>query len=283
MEIIDAHVHIGDLYHLMSDYSNGEASAPPPLDPDADIASRLRAMDAFGVSWAIVQPSHGYLRADGIRDTMRINDEVADYRRRCPERFPIALGTVEPLHGERSLKELERIKHELKLNGVSWHHRMSGVMIDSPWMWRILRKMRELELVPVIHTMAESNFEAAWQLQRIAKAMPDTGFLAMDAFYGYARGQQVFNTASETPNIVWDIGGPVNWLSLTQWVKHNGSKTICFSGAASYPIPPGVTPSKPRLLEEIEQADISDEQRADILSRNLRRLFKLPPKPTRTS
>jgi predicted TIM-barrel fold metal-dependent hydrolase len=276
MEIIDAHVHIGDLYHLMSDYSNGEGTQPPPLDMEADIASRLRAMDAFGVSWAIVQPSHGYLRPDGIRDTMRINDEVAEYRRRCPTRFPVALGTVEPLHGERSFAELERMKYELKLDGVSWHHRMSGAMIDSPWMWRILRRMRELELVPVIHTIAESNFEAAWQLQRIAKAMPDMGFLAMDAFYGYARGQQVFCTAAETPNIIWDIGGPVSFMPVAEWVKQNGSKTICFSGAASYPIPAGVTPDKPRLLREIEQSSLSEDQKADILSRNLRRLFKLP-------
>jgi predicted TIM-barrel fold metal-dependent hydrolase len=275
VEIIDAHVHIGDLHYVMSDYTNGKAE-PPPFDMDADIASRLRAMDAFGVAWAIVQPSHGYLCAEGIRDTMRINDEVAEYRRRCPSRFPLALGTVEPLHGAKSLTELERMKFELNLNGVSWHHRMSGVMIDSPWMWRILAKMRELELVPVIHTMAESNFEAAWQLQRIAKAMPDMGFLAMDAFYGYARGEQVFISAHETPNIVWDIGGPASFMPVSKWVAKNGSRTLCFSGAASYPIEPGTTPDKPRLLSEIEQTSLAEEDRANILSQNVRRLFKLP-------
>jgi hypothetical protein len=46
------------------------------------------------------------------KDTMRSNDTVAAYRRRDPERFPVACGTVEPLHGARSLGEIERMKHE---------------------------------------------------------------------------------------------------------------------------------------------------------------------------
>lgn len=38
-------------------------------------------MDAAGISWAALQPCHGYLRPDGIKDTMRVNDRMATYRR----------------------------------------------------------------------------------------------------------------------------------------------------------------------------------------------------------
>ena len=41
-------------------------------------------------------------------------------------RFPVACGIVEPLHGARSLGELERIKHELWPDGVVWHNRSAG-------------------------------------------------------------------------------------------------------------------------------------------------------------
>jgi predicted TIM-barrel fold metal-dependent hydrolase len=272
MEIIDSHVHFGELSDILPYYGD----VPPPIQMDRDIEMRVRAMDAFDVAWAIVQPSHGYLRPDGIKDTMRVNDEIAEYRRRCPDRFPIALGTVEPLHGERTMGELERMKYELKLDGVSWHHRMSGCMIDSKWMWPIMRKMRELDMVAAVHTMPESHFEAAWQLQRLAKAFPDVGFLALDAFYAYQRGMQVLSTASQTPNIVWDLGGPVSFMPTALWVQENGSKTACFSGAASYLSPSDTTPDKPRLLKELDKSSLSAEAKQDILSGNIRRLFKLP-------
>ena len=68
----------------------------------------------------------------------------------------------------RSLAELERIKHELKLEGVVWHSRFQGVALDHQLMRPLLRKVRELKLVPVFHTNAESNLEAVWRLERLA-------------------------------------------------------------------------------------------------------------------
>lgn len=270
MEIVDAHVHVGDLSDAMSDYSQPVR----PFDIDRDIENRVRILDHFGIAWAVIQPSHAYLRPEGIKDTMRVNDRIADYRRRDPIHFPMALGTVEPLHGERSLEELDRIKQELKLDGVSWHHRFQGCTIDSKWMRPILRRMADLDLVPVVHTNAESHFEPAWQLQRLAREFESTTFLAMDAFYGHERGNQVFGSARLTPNIIWDIGGPISWVSADMWVREHGSETICFSGAASYP-GRGI-PRKPRLLEELERSSLPDTDKANIYGRNVRRLFDLP-------
>lgn len=278
MEIADGHVHIGDLDNAIPWFgplSTGHSARP--WNAEEDMASRLRAMDAVGVAWAMVQPAHGYLRPDGIKDTMRVNDTVAAFRALDPKRFPVACGTVEPLHGERSLAELDRIKHELKLDGVSWHHRFSGCTIDSKWMWPILERMRELKLTPVIHTNAESHFEAAWQLQRLARDFPDMEFLAQDAFYAYERGNHILGSAKLSPNIVWDIGGVVSYVSADQWVALNGSRTISFSGVASYPLAPGAVPSKPKLLVDIEKSAMPEADKRAILSGNLRRLFRMPP------
>ncbi len=271
MEIVDAHVHIGDLSIALPDHGR----PPVDLDPDEDIKNRVRAMEQFGVSWAVVQPSHAYVQAEGIKDTMRVNDGVADYRRRDPVHFPIALGTVEPMHGEASLDELDRIKHDLHLEGVSWHHRFQGCTIDSKWMRPILRRMADLELVPFVHTNAESHFEAAWQLQRLASEFPEMTFVSMDAFYASERGNQVWGTAKQSPNIIWDIGGPISYISVDTWVRSNGSETICFSGAASYPT--RGRPRTPRLLEEMERSRLPDADKANIYSLNIRRLFRLPP------
>src|SRR5207249_4467381 len=121
---------------------------------------------------------------DGIQATMRSNDTVAEYRQRDRQRFPVAAGIVEPLHGDRSLAELERIKHELGLEGVVWHNRFQGVAVDHPYMRPLLKKVSELGLVPFIHTNAESNMEAAWRLERLAHEFPELTFVALDALAG---------------------------------------------------------------------------------------------------
>ncbi len=270
MEIVDVHVHIGDLTNAVPDM--GAASA---LSPEEDIRLRVQAMDQSGVSWVVIQPSHGYLRPDGIKDTMRVNDGMAEYRRRDPVHFPIVCGTVEPLHGERSLQELDRMKHELKLNGVSWHHRFHGCYIDSKWMRPLLRRMADLKLVPLVHTNAESSLEAHWRLQRLAREFPETTFLALDAFFTHERSMQLLATARQSPNIIWDIGGIVSWASVGAWVQQNGSESICYSGVISYLR--GRAPPRPRLLEELDRSRLSDKDKANILSLNVRRLFGLPP------
>src|SRR4029453_8522679 len=85
---------------------------------DRDYDNRVRIMEAKGVTSAVILAATGHIQAAGIKDTIRSNDPVAAYRKRDTKHFPVACGTVEPLHGTRSLSELERMKHELHLDGV---------------------------------------------------------------------------------------------------------------------------------------------------------------------
>ena len=101
MEIFDIHHHLGAL--------TGGSLQEGVGWQDRDYANRVRIMEANGVTHAAILAATGYIQADGIKDTMRANDVVAAYRTRDPERFPVACGTVEPLHGSRSLGELDRI------------------------------------------------------------------------------------------------------------------------------------------------------------------------------
>jgi uncharacterized protein len=158
MEIFDIHHHLGSLTGGSLQEGDGWQ--------EQDYANRVRIMQANGVTRAAVLAATGYIQADGIKDTMRCNDTLADYRKRDPKRFAAACGIVEPLHGGRSLGELERIKHELKLDGVVWHSRFQGVAVDHQLMRPLLKKVSELKLVPLVHTNAESNLEAcgAWSV-----------------------------------------------------------------------------------------------------------------------
>jgi uncharacterized protein len=263
--IVDAHQHVGTLDDALS-FDGREPLPEPTIEADATV--RIRGMDQLGISWSVLQPSHGYCRADGLVATQRVNDMMADYRRIAPQRFQV-LGTTEPLQGEQGLVEVDRAR-ELGLSGFAWHHRFQGCYIDSRWMWPTLQRMSELGLVALVHVNAESSLEAHWRLQRLALDFPEVRFLAMDGLWSYERARHILTTASTTPNVVWDMGGPVCYVSVQEWVERNGSETICFS-VGGY-TGSGV-PVMPSLYTQIQQCPISEADRSNILGANVGRLF----------
>ena len=264
MEIFDIHHHLGSL--------NGGSLQEEEGWQDRDYANRVRIMDANGVTLSAVLAATGYIQAEGIKDTMRCNDTVAAYRMRDPKRFAAACGTVEPLHGARSLGELERIKHELHLEGVVWHNRFQGVAVDHQLMRPLLKKVSQLGLVPLVHTNAESNMEAVWRLERLALEFPDLTFVAMDALTTNANSQLALDIAKRTLNILFDTSHVRGSRYIRQFVETVGSQRLVF-GSLFYSYPPSYQHCA--TLGEIKEAQLSDADRQNILSLNAKRLFKL--------
>jgi predicted TIM-barrel fold metal-dependent hydrolase len=264
MEIFDIHHHLGSL--------TGGSLQEEPGWQDRDYDNRARIMQANGVSMSAILVATGYIQADGIKDTMRSNDSVAAYRKRDPKRFPVACGTVEPLHGSRSLDELERIKHELHLEGVVWHNRFQGVVIDHPLMRPLLKKVNELGLVPLVHTNAESNMEAVWRLERLALEFPELTFVSMDALTTNVNSQLVLDIAKRASNILFDTAHIRSSAYIRHFVETVGSHRLVF-GSLFYSYPASY--ERCATLEEVKAAKISDKDKENILSLNARRLFKL--------
>jgi predicted TIM-barrel fold metal-dependent hydrolase len=229
-------------------------------------------MEANGVTMSAILAATGYIQADGIKDTMRSNDVVAAYRKRDPKRFPVACGIVEPLHGTRSLAELERIKHELHLEGVVWHNRFQGVAIDHQLMRPLMKKVSELKLVPVVHTNAESNTEGVWRLERLALEFPETTFVALDALTTNVNSQLVLEIAKRTPNILFDTAHVRSPGYVRQFVETVGSRRLIF-GSLFYSHPASYEHCS--TLEEVKRAQISDQDMENILWLNAKRLFGL--------
>ena len=264
MEIFDIHHHLGSL--------TGGSLQEGAGWQDRDYNNRVRIMESNGVTMATILAATGYIQADGIKDTMRSNDTVAAYQKRDSKRFPVACGTVEPLHGARSLGELERMKHELHLQGVVWHNRFQGVAIDHQLMRPLLKKVSELGLLPIIHTNAESSMEAVWRLERLALELPELTFVALDALTTNANSQLVLDVAKRTSNILFDTAHVRSSNYVRQFVETVGSQRLVF-GSLFYSYPASYEHSA--TLEEVKAAKISDEDMANIFSRNARKLFKL--------
>jgi hypothetical protein len=264
MEIFDIHHHLGSL--------TGGSLQEGVGWQERDYNNRVRIMQANGVTMSAILAATGYIQADGIKDTMRCNDTVAVYRKRDPERFPVACGTVEPLHGARSLDELERMKHDLHLEGVVWHNRFQGVAVDHQLMRPLLKKVSELGLVPIVHTNAESNLEAVWRLERLALEFPELTFVAMDALTTNVNSQIVLDIAKRTPNILFDTAHVRSSSYVRQFVETVGSHRLVF-GSLFYSYPASY--ERCAVLEEVKEAKISDEDKANILWLNAKRLFRL--------
>jgi uncharacterized protein len=264
MEIFDIHHHLGSLTGGSLQEGDGWQ--------DRDYANRVRTMEANGVTMSAILAATGYIQADGIKDTMRSNDVVAAYRKRDPKRFPVACGIVEPLHGTRSLAELERIKHELHLEGVVWHNRFQGVAIDHQLMRPLMKKVSELKLVPVVHTNAESNTEGVWRLERLALEFPETTFVALDALTTNVNSQLVLEVAKRTPNILFDTAHVRSPGYVRQFVETVGSQRLIF-GSLFYSHPASYEHCS--TLEEVKRAQISDQDMANVLWLNAKRLFRL--------
>jgi uncharacterized protein len=264
MEIFDIHHHLGSL--------TGGSLQEGDNWQDRDYSNRVRIMEANGVTTSAILAATGYIQADGIKDTMRCNDTVAAYRRRDPQRFPVACGIVEPLHGARSLGELERIKHELQLEGVVWHSRFQGVAVDHQLMRPLLRKVSELGLVPLVHTNAESNLEAVWRLERLALEFPNLTFVAMDALTTNTNSQLALDIAKRTANILFDTAHVRSSAYVRQFVEAVGSHRLVF-GSLFYSHPASYEHCA--TLQELREAKISDEDMANILALNAKRLFRV--------
>jgi uncharacterized protein len=268
-DVFDCHHHVGDVAALLG----GHAADPTVSSVEAvgsEMAARLAIMDLHGVRQAAVIPGHGYERPHGIADTRRVNDEIAAYRDARPDRFPVAIGIVEPQHGRLALEEVDRIHHELGLAGVSFHARFQGVSMDNPWILRYVERMGAARMVPVLHALTESVDEALWKIVAVARAFPDLPMLAVDAFASFEGTKEANAVADECPNLLFDTSLSYTFDLIETFVHRHGAHRVVF-GTDLYSPPVGRRIS--HLLGQILESGLPDGDKAAILGGNARRLF----------
>jgi len=269
-EVLDVHHHVGNAFRALGGDVDQKAGLTLEDYRRQELESRLEIMERGGVQQAVVIPGHGYERVNGIADTRAENDAIATYRDHLPERFPAAVGIVEPRDGEASLDELTRVRQELGLVGISLHTRFQGVSLDSRWIYVYCERMGELGLVPVIHAMDETPEEALWKLAQLARALPDLPILALDAFGSYESTRQCFFVADVAPNILFDTSLSYNFDFIEDFARRFGAERVVF-GTDLYSHPVGRRIS--HILPQILESQLPDSDKALILAGNARRLF----------
>lgn len=271
-EVVDVHHHVGDPSAVLG---NMPPAGQPGSEDDSGVdefAKRLEIMEQGGVDQAIVIPGHGYLRHEGLKDTMRINDAIAAYRDRDPARFPIAIGIVEPTYGPHSLPEINRVADELDLGGISFHVRFQGVSLDNQWVSRYVERIVERGLTPVLHAVHETSENPLWKVATIARSFPDTAMLVLDAFGSHEGTKECFFTAEVAPNLVFDTSLAQGWGLVEHFVRTFGAERVTFgTDLYSWPLGRKISP----ISREIASSDLDARDKGLILAGNARRLFGL--------
>ncbi len=271
-QVLDVHHHVGDAFTALGGVVDPAGEMTPEEHGRVEVDARLAIMDRDDVTQAVVIPGHGYLRPDGLADTRRVNDGIAAYRDRRPDRFPVAIGIVEPTYGARGVDEIGRVHDELGLAGISFHTRFQGVSLDSQWIVRTVERMAELDMVPVVHSMDETPEEALWKLAALARQFPDVTMLALDAFGSYESTRQVSFVAEVAPNVVFDTSLSYNFDAIEAFARRFGAERVVF-GTDLYSWPVGRRIS--HLLDQIVASDLSADEKQAILGGNARRLYAL--------
>jgi predicted TIM-barrel fold metal-dependent hydrolase len=269
--VVDVHHHVGDPMTALG----GALDEPDATEEwwQHELSTRLEIMEAGGVDQAIVIPGHGYLRPDGIADTRRVNDGIAAYRDRRPDKFPVAVGIVEPQHGAVSFAEIKRIKQDLGLVGISFHTRFQGVSLDSQWVLRYVGAMAEEGLVPILHAIPDNPDEALWKVMVIARAHPEVRMLVLDAFESFETTREIASIIDLAPNLVFDTSLSYNFDFIEDMVKRFGADRFAF-GTDLYSPPLGRRIT--HLLPQIRESSLSEAEQAQLCGGTARSLFGIP-------
>ena len=234
-------------------------------DSSTTCASGSRRWTATGSTARLLIPGHSYLRPDGLADTRRINDGIAAYRDSMPDRFPAALGIVEPLYGRAGDAELRRIKEELGLVGVSFHTRFQGVTTDSPLVLAQIELMGELGLVPFLHSVAESPEETLWRIHRVARAFPDLTMVVLDVFSSHEQSSHAMLVAELAPNLVFDTSLAYDISPALRLLERFGHHRVVF-GTDLYSYPLGYKHST--VLAHFLESGLEPQVLQDVLAGN---------------
>ena len=106
----------------------------------------------------------------------------------------------------------------------------------------------------------------------LARSIPETPVLALDAFSSYEATRECFFIAEVAPNILFDTSLSYNFDFIEDFARSFGAERVVF-GTDLYSTPVGRRIS--HLLPQILESALSDGEKARILSGNARQLFGL--------
>ncbi|WP_314146630.1 amidohydrolase family protein [uncultured Leifsonia sp.] len=232
------------------------------------VEQMLRRMDEGGLTQALLSPAAADRQVDGLRDTQRMNDTVAEAVRDHSDRFPGGFGLVEPRHEEHAVTETIRIVDELGLLGIAVHPMLEGYYLDTPLrvepIFEVLDDRRSFCLMHCSPDPGSGESPAAVRAV-VSKYRNVTTFLG-HAFLTEKQLKEAAELVREFDHVYFDVAYQSDPKLTERLVSEVGSDRVVFGTDQPFYDPAAVHHS-------VLQANISDSDRRNILHDNARRLL----------
>jgi predicted TIM-barrel fold metal-dependent hydrolase len=249
--IIDAHSHIGRTV------ANGVGQ---------DGETWRAAMEVAGIGQAIISVAAGGLQAEGLADTRRANDVIANAVREHPDRFPIGLASIEVRHGEAGLAEVRRVMTEIGLSGLVFHTTFEGFGVDSSVFDSILRALGEGPALVLMHSTPDGRGNPT-AIAAVAHGFPQIQFLLGHPVFTEEQRKQCVEAVRVHANINLDLAYQADPATTEFFVREVGAGRVLYGSDAPYFEPA-------RVIASIEAAKITEPEREQIFSGNAERLIE---------
>ena len=243
--IIDAHTH------FLKGYMGAKAGALDQLEAH---------LQQNRVDKAVLFTVQGF-----FSDCKAANDELHDAARRFPERF-LAWCTVNPRDGQGAIDELRRCVEELGMGGCKLHSWLQSFSVSGPQMPPIVEECIRLGM-PLIFHDGTPPFSTPLQIADLARRYPESAIIL--AHSGLRDlWPNALAAARNNPNIwLGTCGTPL--LGIQRIVEAIGPERVIFGSDGGF----GSLHRIAREKMKIELLDIREDEKQDILGRNMQRLL----------
>jgi uncharacterized protein len=244
--VIDVHAHIG---HTIA------------TNLGQTYTEYLHTMNTLNIRQAIISVAAGGRQAEGIHDTRRENEVIAEAMRAHPERFPVGLAGLEPRHQERAVEELDRAITQLGLRGMVFHATFSGFFVGTG---HVLDPIFDLAnyfgALCLMHSTPDA-MAAPEAIGTLAARYPRVTIIMGHPLFTPAQRDGAIAAVKAQDNLYLDLSYQQDTANAELTVQTLGAERVLFGSDAPY-YDPSAT------IRSIEEARISDEAKERILYRN---------------
>lgn len=244
VQIIDCHNHIGlwKAFHI----------------PDPSAEGMLAGMDRLGIDKVCVT-AHSSIGPDFRYGNNLVKDAVTRY----PDRF-LGYVTVNPNYPEEMRDEIQRCLSIKGFVGVKLHPSCHGSAVDNPNYDAAFETVEEKKMPILIHVWGDGDIAA---VNRLAPRYPNAQFIMAHAGGSIQSMPYALEVVNRHANVYVDLAVSTAYEGNVEWfVKEVSSKKVLFGTDMPF-LDPRST------LGRVAMADISEEEKIDIFSRNMRRIL----------
>lgn len=244
--VIDCHNHIGPWRQFHA--------------PRNDAEGMLASMDAIGINQAFIT-AHAAIGPDYRYG----NDLVIETLERHPDRF-FGYVTVNPSYASDMERELERCLRVRGMKGIKLHPAMHGMPIDSAAYTAAYETANARRCPLLIHTWGAADMTV---IDKLTRRYPDAQFIIGHAGADVRAMEEAIRIADSRDNAYLDLALSMAYEGNVEWfVSMVGSRKVVFGSDMPFYDP------RP-TFGRVALADISEDEKRDILGRNMERLLKM--------